>query len=47
MPYLCLASRNIDQIPNDQMLYLSEALIHIDHILNDQVQWAPAQRKLH
>lgn len=37
----------IDQLLNDQMVYLSKTLIHIDQILNDQVDLVSAEHKLY
>lgn len=37
----------IDQFRNDQMVSLSETLIHIDQKLNDQVDLVSAEHKLY
>lgn len=37
----------IDQFLNDQMVFLSQTLIHIDQILNDQVDLVSAEHKLY
>lgn len=37
----------IDHFRNDQMVYLSKTLIHIDQILNDQVDFVSAEHKLY
>lgn len=37
----------IDQFWNDQMVYLSKTLIHIDQILNDHVDLVSAEHKLY